>query len=397
MINIPLDEITKTDIDALVTNQTAETKTLEYKEALPKTTEGQIKEFLADVSSFANATGGDIIYGIKEKREKSGKKTGTPEDAIGIVGITTDDAKLRLENIIRDGLSPRLKVQIRCIDGFTKGPVIILRIPQSFSAPHMICKGESRFYSRNSAGKYPLDVGEIRSLFLASESLPEKIKRFREQRLAEIVADQTPVELSSRRRFIIHLTPISAFLYKSNNPDVTQFSTDDMRRVQQAVLASYYRYNIDGYLGYSGNKDGKRNLYFQIYRNGIIEYVDCNLLTSQVSPDVIPSIAYETRIIEIVSKYLTLMKYLNIETPILIMINLIDVKGVKMGVDPFYTFEDPQPIDRDSVIIPDVLVEDYADKPDRILRTVFDSIWQACGSPSSPNYDENGNWRAWRR
>lgn len=392
MINLPIDEIIKTDIDELVINKTTETKTLEYKEDLPGGTDGQIKEFLADVSSFANAAGGDIIYGIKEERDGENRKTGRPESVVGIENISGDGAKLRFENIIRDGLSPRLKVQIKCIDGFPKGPVIILRIPQSFSAPHMIGKGDSRFYSRNSAGKYPLDVGEIRSVFLASEALPEKIKRFREQRLAEITADQTPVQLLSRLRFVLHVIPVSAFLYGANSPEIV-FSADVKNRVQQAASESHFRNNIDGYIGYYGEINGKCESYFQIYRSGIIEYVNCNQLTSKQSPDYIPSIAYERKIIQKVEKYLELMKYLNIEIPILIMISLLAVKGVKVGMSNIYSYDSSECIDRDSIILPDILLEDYAVKTETVLKTAFDAIWHACGFDCSRNYDEQGNWR----
>ena len=397
MINLLIDEIKKKDIESLISNKTTETKTLEYKEELFKSSDGDIKEFLADVSSFANASGGDIIYGIKEERDKKGKKTGRPESAIGIANTTGDEAKLRLENTIRDGLTPRVKVQIKSIDGFPHGPVIILRIPQSFSAPHMICKGASRFYSRNSAGKYPLDVGEIRSAFIASEALPEKIKRFREHRLGEITADQMPVQLESRKRLVIHLIPISAFLYGSNN-NVVVSSQDDKIKVLESVSGSHSsRHNIDGYLTCGRENGGKYESYFQVYRNGIIEYVGCDVLTPSQSEDVIPSIYYEQEIIEMVSKYLRLMKYFNIEPPILIMVSLLAVKGLKMSLtqrESFFRFENSTGIDRDSIILPDVLVDDYAIQAEHILKSVFDAIWQSCGFAGSLNYDEQGNWNS---
>jgi len=396
MINIPIDEIEKTDIEELVINKTTETKTLEYKEDLPKGTDGQNKEFLADVSSFANAAGGDIIYGIKEERDEENRKTGKPEAVVGIENISGDEVTLRFENIIRDGLSPRLKVQIKCIDGFQKGPVIILRIPQSFSTPHMICKGDSRFYSRNSAGKYPLDVGEIRSVFLASETLPEKIKRFREQRLAEITADQIPVQLLLKRRFVLHIIPITAFLHGGNRPEIV-FSADAKIRIGKAVSEGNFRNNIDGYIGDSGSRNGKCESYFQIFRNGIIENVSCSQLTPKDASNHIPSVAFEERIMEKVTKYFELMKYLNIETPILIMISLLAVKGVKMGLSSIYSLDSGECIDRDSIILPDILLEDYAIKTETVLKTAFDSIWQACGLDRSLNYDEQGNWRSHKR
>jgi len=52
-----------------------------------------------------------------------------------------------------------------------KGFIILVRIPQSFASPHMVkFQNTSRFFCRNSAGKYQLDVQEIRNAFLATDS-----------------------------------------------------------------------------------------------------------------------------------------------------------------------------------------------------------------------------------
>ena len=68
MIPKEFDTIGKEDIEALVANAVSEGRTIEYKEKLPGGTDDDRREFLADASSFANAGGGDLIYGIREKR-----------------------------------------------------------------------------------------------------------------------------------------------------------------------------------------------------------------------------------------------------------------------------------------------------------------------------------------
>lgn len=62
-LNRPLDSVEESDLQELIDNQVPEGKTIEYKEALPGNSDGDKKEFLADVSSFANAAGGDLIFG----------------------------------------------------------------------------------------------------------------------------------------------------------------------------------------------------------------------------------------------------------------------------------------------------------------------------------------------
>ena len=51
-----MDAIGKPDIDALVANAVTEVKTLEYKQELPGRLDTDKKEFLADITSFANAS-----------------------------------------------------------------------------------------------------------------------------------------------------------------------------------------------------------------------------------------------------------------------------------------------------------------------------------------------------
>ncbi len=64
-INKPLEAIEESDLQNLVVERVREIKTIEYKQSLPGNSDGEKKEFLYDVSSFANAAGGDLIYGIK--------------------------------------------------------------------------------------------------------------------------------------------------------------------------------------------------------------------------------------------------------------------------------------------------------------------------------------------
>jgi hypothetical protein len=60
----PLDAIAESDIQSLVDNKVAEAKIIEYKSVLPGASDGDKREFLSDVSSFANTIGGHLIYGV---------------------------------------------------------------------------------------------------------------------------------------------------------------------------------------------------------------------------------------------------------------------------------------------------------------------------------------------
>jgi Putative DNA-binding domain len=276
MIPNRLEQVQKDDIETLVANVVREGRTIEYKQQLPGGRDEDKKEFLADVSSFANAAGGDLIYGVEEERDENGKALGTPKEAKGIIGINADQEIQRLENILRSGLEPRIPgIQTRAIDGFTNGPVIVIRVPRSWAAPHMVTfKASPRFYSRTSAGKAPLDVAEIRAAFIQSEALPERIRRFREDRLSRIMAGETPLQLTEEACAVLHILPVSAF-QRGDPVDVTPYSAATMHLRPLGASGFNERISLDGCVAYQGveNGDVARN-YTQLFRNGVIEAVD---------------------------------------------------------------------------------------------------------------------------
>lgn len=53
---------------------------------------------------------------------------------------------------------------------------------------------------------------------------------------------------------------------------------------------------------------------------------------------------------------------------------------------------DPKLIDRDVLLLPDSIVEDYESKASDILRPAFDAVWQTAGWDCSKNYDKDGKW-----
>src|ERR1700752_3772232 len=146
MIEKDIDEIDENDLQRLQMNGVSESQSLEYKQALPGGTDQEKKEFLADISSFANTSGGDLVFGIVELRE-NGKSTGLPERIEGLANVNPDADGLRLESAIRDGIAPKLPgVRLRWVPGFPAGPVLVIRVPRSWAGPHMVTfQQHSRF------------------------------------------------------------------------------------------------------------------------------------------------------------------------------------------------------------------------------------------------------------
>ncbi len=389
MIQKPFDKIEKADIDALVENSVAEGRTLDFKKLLPGKGDSDKKEFLADVSSFANASGGDLIFGMTEK-------DGAAADALGLAGINNDDENLRLDSSIRNGIEPRIPgLRIRVIEGFPKGPILLIRIPRSWASPHMVTfKGTSRFFTRNNAGKHQMDVGEIRASFTASAALPDRIRQFRDERLGRIVADETPLPLMQGAKIVMHVLPVESF---------TQPPSLDMRSLSNEFikLPPLYssewdkRLNLDGLLTFDLSPDRTCLGYAQLFRTGAIETVDCVLLHPQKNGSrMIPTIAYELELLRCLPRLLAFQKELGLLPPIFVLVSMIGVQNYAMTVqhNPLRSSRDWNRIDRDTLLLPDVVVEDFNEKAEVILRPVFDAVWQSAGFPGSPNFDDDGNW-----
>ena len=401
MINKNIDAIIRSDIESLITNQVTESRTLEYKEKLPGNTDDDKKEFLADISAFANTSGGDIIYGISEQRDSNNKTTGLPEQVKELNGINVDAEVRRLESILQDGLAPRISgLRVVPIDGFANGSIILIRVPKSWNSPHMVIfKRASKFFARSSAGKYQLEVDQIRSAFIASESLAERIRQFRSDRIAKIIADETPVHLEQNPKIVLHVLPLESF-NSGISLDVSKIqetSAQEMLNLKPMNSHGWsYRYNFDGLCRYCKSSDDQTAYsYVQAFRNGCIESVDAFMLnrTDPKNKNIIPCIGYEEELIEILRSYLDLHRALEFNPPVLVMLSFLNVKGFRMSSGTLF-YDPGKPVDRDHLLIPEVFVESYNIRVSDLLRPAFNAIWQSCGYANSLNYDAEGSWRA---
>lgn len=395
MIAKEFDAIAKADIESLVSNSVAEGRFIEYKQQLPGGSDEDKREFLADVSSFANAGGGDLIYGIVEKRDAAGKPTGTPEQVDGLAGVNADAEIRRLDEIIRAGIDPRIPgIRVRNIDGFPSGPVLLIRIPKSWAGPHMVIfKNLSRFYSRTSALKYQLDVREMRSAFLASGDQRAKITALRTERLGKIVANEGPVMLPELPKVILHLVPLSV-LDSTTQLDLTPLQNDHAKIPPLHSSGCSARHNLDGLLTYSQYRsDQPIQTYLQVFRSGVFEAVATKLLIQQEGKLQIPASAMEQKILEGMVKYLVAMKGIGVSLPVVVMLTLHGVKGYRLLFkSDWYDYNELHPIDRNTLLLPDVLLEDFATPPDILLKPAFDALWQAAGFAKCNSYGSNGRW-----
>ena len=158
MIPRPIKDIDRDTLRTLIADAVPEGKTIEYKVDMPGKAKRSGREpLLATVSSFANTAGGDLLMGVEAER-------GIPVRLPGIEIDDLDQERLRLEHTLLNGLAPRLPaVEILAVETARSRYVLVIRVPESWIGPHRVGR-TSKFYGRNSAGRYELDVGELRTL-----------------------------------------------------------------------------------------------------------------------------------------------------------------------------------------------------------------------------------------
>ncbi len=384
-------ELNEEDLKSLIDDQVSEGKSIEYKQALPGTSDSDKKEFLKDISSFSNTAGGYIFFGISEEN-------GLPLELLGLEGIDPDAQILRLENMLRDAITPRIPgVNIQAISIGGRGPVLAIHTSRSWASPHMVSyAGGSKFYARNSAGKYQLDVFELRAAFTATSVESERIKRFQLDRIAKIVASETPVPVNDGPQMVLHLIPIGAL--GSRIPyDLKEFQLHQNREMLAPIYSPHYncfRFNFDGVLTYNHlNQEEHANSYLQLFRNGIIESCSNTLFRPDRNPPAIPPVVFEEEIVNSLGRYLRIQNKLEIEPPFFILLSLLNVAGYNLPTRNITGMGyDTNQIDRDNLIVPELLVENSSLASEVILKPAFDAIWNAAGLPQSPYYDADGNW-----
>jgi len=378
--------LTEERINSLKENQIAEGKHLEYKLTLPSGKYDDKKEFLADVSSFANSDGGTIIYGIREDK-------GIPSEITGMQIENSDAEILRLDNILRTSMEPRIiGVYLHPLMLSNSRYLIIVYIPRSFNPPHVVnFQGHWRFYSRNSAGKYPLEVSELRSLMTLSSTVRERIRNFRIERISRIKNRELPIPITDGPKFIYHLIPLSSFA-ADTVIDLAKFEHSNIRLDLFYDLIKIYNY--EGILIHNQTKEHPANWYLQIFRNGCLEIFVGYLHHPEGHS--LDRNGFEEEMINSVNNYYSVIDFFGLSAPLILFHSIFDIKGYKIKL---YEFERMREMTNRSfiqndLILPDILLseESFSNLP-FILKPLFDPIWNAAGHSQSPNFNAKGEWK----
>ena len=391
LYDVPLPAIDAARLESLRENLVGESSTLDYKERLPEGDEDR-KDLLSDVTAFANTAGGDLIYGVRERRQNN-KATGEPEAIVGLnLGTATlDQAILRIENMLLDGIEPRIPgIRVWPIPRGADPPCLLIRVPRSTLGPHMVVyRGASRFYGRGARRNFPLNWGQIRVGFVEAHGAQERLARFRRERVVRLLAGETPIPTAAGPKIIFHALPLAS-------ADVWSVfrSLDERTQVIDAMAplsgdARDWRYNLDGFVVHTVRSDPARQTYSQCFRDGGLE--GFGPLDGDGRGLGFYGHHVEVSVIEALTNYQRLWQLLSVAGPMMLALTLSGIRGARILSGQRMTTTHEETFDQDIALIPELVVHDPRERADRMLRPLFDLMWNGGGWAKSPWYLPNGD------
>jgi Putative DNA-binding domain len=378
--SINFERISEADLQSLQENEGI---VLDYKRALYGTSDADKREFLKDVSSFANTAGGHIVIGIEEEGGLPTKVTGVDGDL---------DAEMqRLGNLMHDRMEPRIiGTRMRPIPLDNGRRALVIRIPKSWNPPHAVIHNKSRLiYARNPAGVHEASVDEMRSMFTAGATLLERSREFQRQRMEEIHSGEGPGPSPFKGeggRMVLHIIPFSAF-----GSDML-----DLGFVHEQILPPVWctgnkesGYNVDGY--YTTDSTVSRFGYVQVFRNGIVESAAGDVREKWGDRLVVQAVIIENEMVAKIEQYMAVLSRAEVSPPMFVMLGGVRMHGTTIVVGDT---RPTRPLRKSNWVLPAITLEDYGQKADygRALKPMFDAIWNAAGEKGSTSYGPDGNW-----
>ena len=393
ILDKPFVDITLNDIEGLKNDEISEGRDIDYKLLLDLDSDDKKRELLSDISSFANSNGGFLIYGIQEDN-------GIIQDICGFEISNLDEMKLKIENLLRTSIEPRIsKVEIKSLDLQNNLKVLILKIPKSWSAPHVVKhKKHWKFYSRNSAGKYPFDVSELRNAFMQSESITDKVEKIRLERLSDIVSGNSFRKFKGRTLVCLHIFPFQAF-----DPGFSielPYNMNTILDLSTITRQSYSsEFNFKGFMTYAitDHKSEYVSAYTQLFRKGYIEAVTDSY--SDRLPDgqfnfTIKS--FEMKIIDYTNRCLNNLHVLDVEFPVYVAVSMFGFLGAEIYYSDDYGSphaHDFHKLREDQLIFSPISINSLEEPLETQLKPLFDALWNGFGIYQSLSYDEKGKFK----
>lgn len=390
-------QITEEDLLQLITDGRREDQHLDFKrDAYPATDSGR-KSLIDDVLSFANASGGVILIGIAEERDKARE----------IPGVELESAREPMERYRRTveaNTEPMLTgIQISEIELRAAGRfVIAIGIPSSPVRPHRSKTTgytSGRWTIRRNTNVSDMTYHELRSGFSRLDESARSLRAFHADRCKfanDFVTRNNLTGLGGH--LVLHVIPLG--------PEGIPFDLPKALTLrQQFVLPGEHmgmiglQPDLDGVIA-SARLGDDRNWgwgWVKVRRDGWAEGVMGNYARFDgMEGDTGRKLTFnhpwfERSVRDSVKGYIEGLVQLGFNPPFAVAVSLLNAH--ECIIDRLRSR--PKALGRPVATLDPVIVQEYASDRhyDVQLRSLFDQLWNGFGFNSCPSFDDAGNWR----
>lgn len=386
-----LDDISQVNaqfLQQLCDDRCPESETLDFKRDLPGNSDKEKHELLKDICALANASGGDLVYGIDEM-------DGVAATIVPVSVEPADNAKRRISQVLDAGLEPRVPgVRLHHVD-VPGGYALVVRVPASYEGPHCLrTNNNRRFVVRNGAGTTDMSYEQIRSAFDRTATLAEKARHFIATRNDLISRRKTPTPMMSGPIWVLHLVPISGMaerrvvdLRKLYSESFIEFGGQDWGGCSRT-------FNFDGLSVHPGAvQDEGYYTYNHIFRTGALEAARIGGSTLSINRgeptrSVVWSLDMSKFFYRTASTFIQSLKGWGFAGPALLGVAILEVKGYELGIGGAFHRFSKAAVDRQHLIPPEVWIDNLETvSVDDALRPSLDVLWQAFGMERCLDFD----------
>lgn len=377
-------QIVESDLAGLIAAEVREGKQIEYKLKLDLNNDEHKRKLVRGVASFATASGGDLILGMRAE-------DGVPKELVPLPGFNADQDILTMRDLIRSNTSPPVSgIEFQPVP-LKGGSALLVRVPRSWNGPHMVTyKGEDRFHTRDQAGCVPMSVPEIRAAFTLSETVAERIRRFRVERLSAIRAGETAVNVEPGPKYVIHIFPLRSF-EPGQRVSFDALYQKHLPQPLKTAAGHRYTHDLEGFYAYESVKDALPVGYALVFRTGAVEFVQC-IIGNALKNRLIPA-GFESDLLRAYTCAVEWLHMMDMTTPWVFAVSLFDVDRFTLDFDALHRPMYVRAIRYRDLIIPETVIETPDAGLEAAVRPSCDAVWQACGLERCFKFDKNGKFK----
>jgi len=370
----------------LINRRAPESSSLDYKADIsPLERQSDKIELAKDVSSFANQTGGIILYGVPEEKPNN---TPIPK-SLSECGIEVPSSFLeKIENILMDVIMPPLpELDIRLLNIKELAPKSLIMVyhPESWNKPHMVEKYDHfRYYRRGNFSSVPMEERQIEAAYLFRKASLAHAKDF--------FATGDFREIPSEGRFVqVILCPRFSLIRREEMREKEFKNWVDSNPPMDRT--GYWVPFLDGwsFLGYPEGKFHGRQYEFRLFHNGGVCFTR-ELDEMFIAPtDEKKSYLDIKRMDGLIKNYVLsysnkAFEYLKISGPLSIQVSLYNVETLR-AIDsgrPKTWFCNPnigeQPIEKPQLkFVEETSISELRYNTDQVLERLMDRLASAFG------------------